>query len=245
MLKKSLPFLLLLALVLNCSKNSTEPHTKDPGERPEMAIKEIAVPANMSQSSDPNAQMANAYVTMANSFRGWSYAFAPPVGLNKAMLSAERLGDDPKWSDTWTDNGLTLTMLVFETDDKYMWEVRLTGVDGDQVFDDFLFIRSEQKKDETAGMLIIYDPELPDGVVKWLWDINAAGVYTMSLIFDENTPEAEKLVVASYPDNSGWLEYSEWINNQYVLDFRCEWDAAGAGAWWAYVDGVEDDSGAW
>lgn len=233
----------IVAGLAGCSKDSspTEPKKQ---EAPSIAVRQIAVPQKMAQSSDPNALLAVSFINMANGLSDFSNSFAPPT-LQKSGSLAASPNDDPTWFQTWTNAGLTTSVSIYDKGDTYVWEIRFSGTDGEDVFDNWLFIHAEQAQDRTSGTMTIYEPVTTKVGSVWTWGTDAENVYTLTMISNFDN-DAAKIVVLQRPDNSGSLEYSEGSLNNFVLQFTCQWTAEGSGSWTTFDEnGEQTGSGSW
>lgn len=236
---------LIVMTAVNCSKDSTNPTEPQKQEPPEIAAKEIKTPQKLQQSSDPNAQLTAAYISMANSFRDLAGGFMqPPPGLNKLMQQADMSGDTPVWRRTWTDGALTVIMEIFDAGDKYLWDIRMNGTDGEYVYDNWLFIHAEQTKNGQNGFMTIYEDLTTKAAGTWTWMEDAQHNYKLTVLLN-NVYNSVKLIAEAHPDESGRIEFYNGQNNTFVLQFKAEWNADGSGQWWSYENGQENASGSW
>ena len=234
---------LIMAGFVGCSKNSspTEPKKK---EAPTIAAHQVTIPQKMAQSSDPNAQLAVGFISMANGFSNFGSNFAP-TSLQKSSSLAASPNDDPTWFRTWTNAGLTTSVSIYDKGDTYVWEIRLSGTDGENSFSDWLFIHAEQSQDRSSGTMTIYEPVTTKVSSVFTWGKDAENNYTLTMIANFDAAAA-KVVVLQRPDNSGSLEYSEGSQNNFVVQFTCQWSADGSGSWTSYDDnGKQTGSGSW
>jgi len=230
----SLFTMLILVLVIGCSDDDEGP-TGNNGEtqQPTFSIDSITVPAAMAQSTDPMAQQAVTYVMMANAFSAYGSWFTSPT-----------TSEGPPWTYTWTVDNLTITLTVTEEGTNWVWDIVLSGTDGDYTYDNWLFIHAEQAKDCSSGQLMIYMPVTTEICLEWSWSVDAEGVYTfvMTSYYEE---EGLKVEITVNPDNSGELKLYTEVSEVYLLTFRAVWQADGSGQWWTYVAGLQTDSGSW
>jgi hypothetical protein len=234
--------LLVLSLVIGCGDDDDD-STTGPGPQgpPDVAMNEITVPSGLENVQDPMAQQALQYILGANSFTNWASYFDPDKKSVGAAL------DGPPWTETWTENGLTITMTIDEDESGYYWDIVLDGTDGEYEYDEFLFIESWQTTDGTTGEMLIYDPETQTGdeLFSWAWDTASDGTYTLEMA---DYDAGEKIVIIINPDGSGSLDYYYWddVEEEWVLSFGFSWDADGDGEWTEYnEDGSVADSGDW
>lgn len=233
-----LVFFSVLIVFTGCKKDN---ENEDPNqEAPDFKTQQIDLPDAMTNANDPGAQQATAYVNMANSYAAMGAMMVPP---GKSTLVKD-LKDGTPWTYTWeVDDGtgqFTVTLTVTEDAVKYMWEFVINGnLDGIQVTN-FVYLRGIEYKDGSFSSLEGWDPQTGELAFSWTWS-NNSGTITMELLF----PGETKIVVVINPDNSGSMEFYEWMNNQWILEFRVVWTAAGTGEWWEYDNGVLVDTGSW
>lgn len=245
MSKRLVSFVLAVFFVagfITCSKDSSPTAPKEQKEAPTLAAQQVTVPPQMAQSTDPHAQLAVGFISMANSFSAFGSNFAPPA-LQKTMFAASP-DDDPTWFQTWTNAGLTISVSIYDKGDMYVWDIRFSGTDGEDTFDNWLFIHAEQSQERNSGTMTIYEPVTTKVSSVFTWGMDADNVYTLTMvsIFEG---AAEKVVVQQRPDKSGSLEASEGTLDNFVLQFACQWTAEGSGTWTSYDNGTEIDSGSW
>ncbi len=188
----------------------------------------IVVPSGMANSQDPMAQLAVAYIQMANSISGYGGWFDPPNGMRAAAES---------WEYTWTEGGLTITLVVEETSTMYTWDVWVDGNDGYYDYDNWHMFHAWEYIDGSCGGLEFYAIDEYMGELYWDWCTDSEGVFTMTFYtsYEGYSTEIELVV---YPDGSGSLSY--YFDG--ALDMLVEWNADGSGQWWTYNPA---DSGSW
>ncbi|MCK4547569.1 MAG: hypothetical protein KAW17_09030 [Candidatus Eisenbacteria sp.] len=230
--------LLVLSLAVGCGEDDESSTGPGPVQAPEMGIAEITVPDGLQSVQDPMAQQALQYITAANRFGNWDSFFSPD---KKGAGTAFR--DGPPWTETWTEDDLTITITITEDATKYYWEIVLDGTDGEYDYDEFLFIESWQTKDGKNGEMVIYDPETEEEIFKWAWATAADGTYTFEMYDFES---GEKVVITIDPDGSGTMSFYSYDGAEWILLFSFTWDADGNGSWAEYDEaGTETDSGDW
>ncbi len=239
-IKSGIIFVALLALIgAGCSKkNSTGPEQNQ--NPPAVGVKSISVPQHMQQSADPHAQMSVNFVNTANGFSALKGAFTPPQGLAKGSKTL----DDPIWRKSWSYNGLTLTMSIYDRNDMDVWEIRLDGTDEMYTYKNWLFMKIEQSKNGQTGTLTVYKPVTTNVEAQWSWDKDSEGVYSLTYTLEEDN-EGTKLIVKQNPDNSGSLQFEEKDNGVFVPNYESSWDSNGAGSWKQFENGQEVASGSW
>ncbi|MCB0742373.1 MAG: hypothetical protein KDC67_00595 [Ignavibacteriae bacterium] len=234
--KKYLIIFIFLAFLIGCSddSNPTEPENKTARE---LNIKEITVPAAMKQSNDVHAQVANAYINLANAFRGYSVFYTPPAGAKNLSKTNE------DWARTWELDGLSVTMNYYETGTNFGWNIILNGTDGETTYNNWLFMEAQETIGASNGHLKIYKDGSSELETEWNYSTNSTGIYSFDLFMysDENP---EKLSITSLPDDSGDLTFYKTFNGSFVPESKVVWTAAGAGEWWEYdLDGNVKDNG--
>lgn len=188
----------------------------------------ITVPAGMANSQDPHAQIANGYIQMANSISDHGGFFTPPSGIRAAAES---------WEYSWSEGGLTVTLIIEETSNMYTWDVYLDGSDGYYTYDNAHMYHAWEYIDGSCGGLEFYSLDEYMGELEWTWCTDSAGVFTMTMTtyYELESFEIELVV---YPDGSGDLSYTF----DGILELYIEWNADGSGSWWTYNPA---DSGNW
>jgi len=230
--------LLALGLAAGCGDDD-ETTTGPPPQQtePDVAMSQITVPQGMQDSDDPMAGLAMAYIQAANGFTNLVAGYlTPPAGGLKSAA------DGPPWEHVWTDeHGLTITLTIWEEDNKYYWSVELDGTYGEVTYDEWTYIFAWQAKDGKSGDLILYEEATTDILMEWVWSIDASNVYSIGLI----VPGDSWTKIWVNPDGSGELEYYDDESDVWALVFEVEWDADGDGSWTMYAGGVQTDSGTW
>ncbi len=232
---------ILVGLVaVSCSKKSNPAGPEEKQNLPTVTIQQIAVPEHMAQSSNPNAQMAANYIGMANGFASFAYAFTPPNGLAKPASVL----DDPTWRRTWTHNGLTVTLSVFETVKQYIWETRLDGKDENFTYANWLFMKIEEAKNGKSGTMTLYKPVTSNVQAEWTWETDTQDAYTLIYLLSDGE-SGSKLTVTQNADHSGSLQLEEISGGSFVPSYQCQWDSKGTGSWKQYSNGEVVSSGSW
>ena len=239
-LASALVAVLALSLMVGC-KSSTEPDNGD--QAPAWEVDSISIPDNMAQSQDPNAQIAVAFVNMANAITGFSQMFTPPP---QATLSPSILGvQDGPWEYTWTENGLTITLTITQTETEITWEIVYDGTDGVYVYDDWTFIEAEVLTDGSEGWMRVYEPVTAMIDIEWSWTVDdQTDFFEFVMIWYDMGVADGKIEIDSYADGSGHMYVYEYIL-AWILDWECEWAADGSGSWWDWDNGVIVSEGSW
>lgn len=230
----------LIGLV-GCSDDDNPTGTGNGAEAPEFSIINVSVPDAMVQSSDPMAQLAVSYVSLANSISTWTGFFTPPAGAAKLVAPAG-VADGP-WVYTWSEEGLTVTLTITESSQNYMWSVVFDGTDGETTYDNFTFIDAAASKDGSSGSLVIYDPMTESPALDWTWSETSSGVY--NFLMTSYDSEGFQIALTVNADKSGTLEFRMSDGSSFEPLFGSEWQSDGSGDWWNYADGEITDSGSW
>jgi len=242
-LKHFIVMLLLFGLVAGCSKdNPSEPKE----EAPQFVPKTVAVPEAMQNSSDPMAQMAMSYIGSANMITNFSAFFTPP-GLMKTSANLGSTG----WERKWEQDGITITLTATENDTGYQWSVKLDGTSQStgETYNNFIFLKIEQNKDGTAGRFSMFDPEEDASsglIMEWVWSTLPGDVLDVIRTFYDDGIPAGRIKVLSNPDKSGELYFYDYVNGNFVMEFKATWTSSGTGEWWSYDSmGNVDSHGSW
>lgn len=211
-----------MAVATGCSKDSSTNGGTPSDDPPEFegTSNPITVPTGMANSSDPNAALANAYIGMANGITGHGAWFTPPT-----RAAAD---DGPPWEYSWSEGGLTVTLIINETAEMYIWEVYLDGTLDQEVFDNYLFYSAWSTIDGSCGGLTFYAYD-GQGEMSWEWCTDEFGVYTMTMTFTDSM-DTIIIDILVNPDGSGEITYD--VNG--VTVFMVVWDALGNGEWWTW-----------
>ena len=234
--------ILILALAISCSKDKSPTESEEPQQVPTFRVDTVTVPEKMKQSQDPKAQLAVAYVEMANVISNFGTYFSPPSS-GKIVPKIALPQDGPPWTYTWTEDNLTITLTISETADRYLWDIVFDGTDGMFTYNNWKFIHAEAMKDGNSGLMIVYWPVTTNIFMQWEWNIDTQGVYTFVMTFFGDV--GGKIEITVNPDDSGTLKFYEEVNGTYALTLKVVWQSDGSGQWWTYEDGTETDSGGW
>jgi len=204
-------------------------------------IKTVIVPDAMAQSNDEGAQTAKSFLSMANAMSGYGGMMTPP----SKSTSITKLKDSGTELFTWEINEgnthCTITLTFIETATTYSWAVTIDGTLEGISLSNFTYIQAYSEKDEASGHMTLYNPEGSGVLMTQMWQELANGAFECIT----ELPQSLLINVVTNEDGSGSVEVKDWINGQYVLDFRAEWDASGHGQWWEYIDGIIDEQGSW
>lgn len=141
--KTWMAWLLIFAAALfigGCSSSDDDGPSGPSGDNPpEMGGSDIniTIPDGMANSQDPMALLAVTYIQMANSISTYGGWFDPPNGIRAAAES---------WEYTWTEGGLTVTLIIEETSSMYTWDVYVDGSDGYYTYDNWHMYHAWQGK---------------------------------------------------------------------------------------------------
>ena len=204
-------------------------------------IQTVQIPDAMAQSNDPGAQTAKQFMGILNGMSGLGGMMTPPL----KSLPATSFKDGGTELYTWEINDgnthCTITLTFIETADSYSWAITINGTLSGINLNNFTYIQAYEKKDGSSGYMTLYDAEGSGVLMIQTWQelTNDAFECTLEL------PQSLLITVVSNADGSGTIEVKDWVNGQYVLDYRAEWDASGHGQWWEYFDGIIDEQGSW
>ncbi|MCB9210529.1 MAG: hypothetical protein H6610_10415 [Ignavibacteriales bacterium] len=228
--------IIFLIFVISCSDDDS-PSSPESQTAKELSMKVIDIPNAIKQSSNPYAQQVNVFTTLANSFSVYSFYFTPPSG-NQQFL---KVNED--WTKSWTVNNITINMNYFENTTDFGWSIYLSGTDGEQTFNNTLFLEAQETIGTQQGTFKIYDPNSNTVASEWTYFTTTSDVYNLSL-FSYNGDNSNKLEIISNNDNSGEFTYYEMASGDFTIDKRVAWNADGTGQWWEYDStGTLIDSG--
>jgi hypothetical protein len=226
----------LSVLLIGCSKDDDDTPA---GEAQKFEVKSVQVPKAMSQSNDPGAQMAVAYINLINNMASYSAMMNPPG--KSSMIHYKDDGETYTWEVDDTSGKYTVTLRIWKSDYKTVWEMYVTGtLDGHQLVN-FKYIDAFQLNDGTGGSLVVYDFDSGNWYMDITWTDDGNGNADLTFTVFEET----KLHIAVHSDGSGSLEYSEWMMNAFWVTYKAQWKSSGHGQWWMYESGVTTDQGSW
>ncbi len=242
---KTIRFLILFTGILSMifvSSCKKDKDTNPNNDAPAYQMQKVDIPEAMAQSNDPGAKQAVYYLNMVNAFSRYNSMMTPP---KSAFVSRLKGGGGP-WVYTWDvndgeKNNYTVTLKITETSNAYHWEMTLDGLVSGIELHNFIFITAELDKDETKGSFTVYDFEEMGTVFMTMDWHQSDGNYYFTVEFPEEF--LANIVVNS--DGSGSIEGKDWMNGQYVLVYRAEWDASGHGEYWYYENGEVINHGSW
>ncbi len=236
-------FLFAAAFVIVLGAGCKKDDGANPGENSrELNVKTLTVPDAMSQSSDPGAQQAAGYISLANSMAGMSALMVPPKSTPATHSKENGTPSVYNWTVDEGDDNYSVTLTIYETDELYRWEMKVDGIMDGHEIDNFLFIKAEQYKDEHDNSFIVYDwekPGTPSLIMHWH---TTDDLFYLTL----ELPENEKISFVINADNSGSIDAAVWKNNEYVRTYTASWDATGHGEYKEYDEnGAVINQGSW
>ena len=204
----------------------------------------VDLPIALEESSDPMAQAIVGMMNQVNALSNMETIFTIPPG------AVESQNKDTSWTYTWTTSegsaSLTVVLVVTETDDSYIWALSFNGTDGEETFEDFLIYRAEQAKDDSWGSFVIFgfEGDTEDVVLRWDWNTDSLGVYTMTMVGGSGGDTAKTEFVVQ-PTGAGSLDIYEMVGGNWQLVLHYDWSVLGTGNYAIYEDGVLVESGSW
>lgn len=221
----------------NGNGNGTGPDQTE--EPPEFQADIPTLPSQITQSSNPKAQELSMFYSMASSLSNTYMGVLFPPGSANDL--AEMGG---KWKYTWTDGQLTVNLTVEEVDNKYRWEVRYDGTDGETTYDNWLFMVAEQSKDGKSNDITVYEDNTSNVIMTYSWYVDDSQTHHYNI--ESSSYQGGIKIIAEIDANSaGWLELYESTDGEFSLMKKFEWDAEGNGTWTVFQDGEQVDSGTW
>jgi hypothetical protein len=216
----------MLVISTSCSKDDDSNGTGSVYKQPSISenTPEVKAPEGLQSSTDPYAQMAAGYITLANSLTSSFSSFAIPDGATETTTKS---GDESHvWS--WTNGTTSYWMTYWEDASKYYWkyEMAATGISR------FTVLTANEKKDGTGGEVVFYQTA---GVVAltYTWTYSN-GIYTINM---ETATATLDIVINA--DGSGTLDYAGGNSTCHIA-----WNADGSGS--GYVsDGTDTYSFSW
>ncbi|MBN1398182.1 MAG: hypothetical protein JXA06_09160 [Bacteroidetes bacterium] len=227
-----LAFVLAIGIV-GCDDESSNPADSN-NNTTTPALPQVSFQGPNTNSSDPNAQIANSHAAQMNAIVSQSQMFAamPPQQNSNTFV----------W--TYTVQGLTYTLTaVKQNDGSFTWNVILNGTDGTNTFNNYKPCEGTVNADGKSGTWTVYDINgTKDAYLVYSTDANNVLTGDMRVYYSDGTTSMKQLLVNN-PDGSGSLEI---YNQGTVLSYRAIWTASGSGQWWYYDDlGAIIDQGSW
>ena len=226
MTKKVLIILISLVLIIvhiSCSDDDN-PAGPNEGSAPKQpTLKEIEIPEGLANKQDPYAQMAVGFMHMANGFKAFSSFFTPPSNNFLAKLN-----DDGTFN--WNVGGLAITMEYFE-EQNVGWRVILNGTDGEFFYADWIYLEGEQALGGESGQITCFKKVTTEVDALWEWTLTNDGVYTMTMIFND---EFDKVEIIDNGDLSGFVYHYEFHEGVYKLIEKIQHNTDMSGEYWVY-----------
>lgn len=223
----------------SCSSNNDDDFEEQQQELSEIVMQDfadninnLAVPAAMQNSNDSNAQQALAQFTALQSLSSAFTGFFTVPGNAVAAKSASNLKNAAKSANlntqtyTWVLDGLTVTYIITEQSDRYIFSYALgTGSGIVKIMDGY------QLKNGNYAEIILYDENVEISKIKWSINSN---ITTVELITDS----IKYILESNTANNSGNLKLYE-SNTLYASYI---WAADGSGS---YTDHVNNQTFTW
>jgi|GEM_PF-2596729 len=254
MSKRILSLLLIFGLFFACGDDDDDSSGPETGQPPEI----FAPTASFTgpQSNDPNAQLVNTYVSMANAQALTSMSLSALA--TQLPGEASRSGDTWTWTYTYTDDqtGYTVTVTVTATEqqDGWYWTFTWNGTE----FDNWTAIEGFTAIDGTSGWWkwrnpdtgiveasVVWEGNDTSGMQEWYeGDFQSSGILFLLMEWSEadgattwtlTAPEQIKYVVTENANGSGDFYIYEWENEDWVLVFEAHWTGAGSGTYTDYT----------
>lgn len=241
--RNSFIFLLIVALLMvfyaGCDDSSTSPKEEKP---PTIESTTIEIPTKMqtaANNGDPGAAIAVSYITMANSFSGFTNILTPPENAQRSKPVGAL---DDTWTYTWSSQNLSLEMTVTETDEYVHWVMIYDGTDGVYTYNNFKFLEAMQYKAFDEGWMKVFDPMTTGLLWEYMWETDSNGTFHFDMyVYSEGNVEATVNVEVN-SDGSGEVVIDLGSSGSYVV----QWAADGTGSWTYYnSDGSVAQSGSW
>lgn len=195
-------------------------------------------------SSDPNAQIAVAYIAQANGMSSYLSNLAAPANAEKSndringrTTSGGRISgvEEDVLVYTWTSGDISVAYQISETPEKYIFELFWKLSPGD---DYVRVLHAEESKIKREGFMEWSFDATDDYLFRYEWSEDADGTF----YFDMLTPDNSfTMNIVSNPDKSGSIKY--YTEDELLYDIS--WAANGSGSWAFYSDGEIIDSGTW
>lgn len=192
-------------------------------------IQALSVPNNLSSSSNPYAQQANAQFTALKSL-GSTFAalFTVPANATSGKSASKVTAKSNVLNTqtyTWSGNGISVTYVISESSDRYTFEYSMVSSSYTGKYMD-----GYQLKDGSYAEANLYADNQVISTIKW-W-------VTGESIKIEMDSDGFKLVLESMSDNSGTMKVYEGT----FLAGLFEWDASGSGS---YTDYYTNETYTW
>ncbi len=241
-------YMLLLGLVaflaLGCGSDDDNGNPSGPGgggggtDAIDLSSAQVEIPAAMSNAASGNAgaAQATALITLANSFMTYSSWWTPPA--LKFHVPTNALGADTTIS--WSQGDMSIILELNTAGSATTWMVTLNGSDGEQNYENFIYMEGYQMLDGSGGNMSIKDPSDPGSdLLYWEWLVDPDDVFILNLY---SSDDDGTLTVGENPNGSGSV--SQTLGT--VLSFEANWNSDGSGSY-TFYDGQGDpqDTGTW
>ncbi len=242
----------MVAVVISCSKDDEPAPNVENAKLSFSGSQQILeVPQGLLDSDDPNAQMAAAWVGMANMLAGNIAMFEFPAGAAKTSdlitpvngrTTAEQ-GLVYIWSDGASGS---VAYQVRESGNKYIFELFFKGTEGLEGDGWYRYLYAEERKDGSEGYMVVTDiwGALGDSrsaeLLRWEWS-RKGDIFTFSM--SSESDDFNFTVEVNTSTKAGSIVYFYGGIKQSEV----EWNAAGAGSWKQFDDAGEEviDQGTW
>lgn len=231
--------LILIILAAGCKKDEVSPDENNTLYVYEAKI--IEVPDAMAQSSAAGAQETKNYILMVNSMSVYGAMLTPPEKSISNTNTKDSGTETYSWDVNDESSNYTVTLNVTESETMVSWECIISGTMGDLIFNNFIYITAEEYKDGSSSRFTLFDFETSEINM----DLSSKKQGDDIIGFTLEIPERGMILINVNNDESGSLEYKDWVNNQYLLTFASSWDASGHGEFWEYEDAVIVEHGFW
>ena len=222
-------FISSIISITSCSKDDNNGPDVPEYTKPEITERQVVVEIpdqlqTLAEGGDTYAYMAIAYMGVANSIANFSNYFTIPSDVEPTAT------DNGNALYSWSEQGYSYWMTFGEENGKYTWtyEYEMPG------YPRFTYIYAEEDKDGNSGSWTIYNPENPNEAV-WIynWSVDAQGIFTSTIQYDENANNDGVYEVVSNPDGGGSFTYRIEGSDQAIIN----WNADGSGDYWFYNEG--------
>lgn len=230
--------MLFLILAAGCKKDED---TSDKSKTPVYEAKTIEIPDAMALSTNYGAQETQAYISMVNGMASFGGMLTPPAKSTAIKHLKDSGTETYSWDVNEGTSNYSVTLNVTETSSMISWECILTGIMEGITFNNFTYIRAEEYKDGSSSRFTLYDWETSGINMDLSTQVLGSGI----TIFTLEMPDRMIVSLNIKADESGTMEFKDWINGQYITTFESEWDATGHGEYWEYDDGNLIDHGVW
>jgi len=155
---KLIATVLILGLLLAaCSSDKKDNGTNQQEQPPEgITIDPVQLPAGMTQSSDQYAQTVVSYINLINMFQYWTGSLVPPGQVGKVGL-VESTTDGPPWEYTWSQQGITVKLVIDIQDNQYHWVLTYSGTFEGYQYNNAKVLEAWQDMDGTSGKLVVFN----------------------------------------------------------------------------------------